>query len=368
MSRGTPWVASLLLAAAACSDEGGLSTPTDAAPPDAAPAPDASTFADAGAPDVVIDQPDAGGQGNPDWVLRDIVDIGQFRIFMEIRGSVTSTSNPVLMLGFDLGFGSEHLIEPTAFLLGSGTGEDAARALIYTDLMAQGRSPISGEEESQVSVQNQLRSLQNVVTYLRNEYFDATTQFDVLGQGWGAVIATLFDGQNPGVFDKVVMVAPYPIDVELRADWIRAYSTHPAHDTRALTDLRISPRCFRDVDQCAIDSFYIYARPWVCRENVEAFLELGIRGANGRGQFLLDLELRNSSYDYGAALGQVTADTTIITGACDLIPEANFEAYEAGIPGARRVRIDDSGFFPMVESPAAFQAAVLEALGNVSVP
>jgi len=68
--------------------------------------------------------------------------------------------------------------------------------------------------------------------------------------------------------------------------------------------------------------------------------------------------------DVRPLLGQVRAPTLVITGALDMIcgPAHTAPIIEA-IPGARSVRVEDSGHFVPTEAPEAFREAVLAFVG-----
>jgi len=357
--------AALLAASGACSDDPQIA-PTadagpagDATPPGDATAPDAGPEEDAGSDDAGAPR-DAGGTGNPEVIFRGLEPIDGRRLFIEARGTTTSTSNPIVFLSFEPGFGAGYWVPETTWLLGDPANPD--RALIYLDLHAQGRSGVADASGQEVSLATQLQSIQSALTFLREQYFGASTRFDVVGHGYGALMAVLSAGQNPDLFERMVLVSPFPADVEDWAEWQANYSFDGRYDGRAIADLEVSPRCDRDRDQCLIEQFRIYGLPWVCVENTQAFFDLGVDDANWVGQTLVEFRLLNDRYDFRPALSAVRAETTVITGDCDQIPESTFELYTSSIPGARRERISTSGFFPMTEAPATFRRLLREAL------
>lgn len=362
---------SLLLGAAgplACSDDDTTISPivdagsgdaqiTDRGEADAGPV-------DSGDPDRDAGPDDASAQ-NPQLLFQGQEPIGNGqRLYLEGRGTLTSTNNPVLFLGFLPGFGSDYWVPESAFIYASGDPDRPDRALVYVDLVAQGRSGIANDDTGVLTAQVQALSLGNAIQHLRTNYFDPQTRFDVIAHGYGGLMASLFDAANPGVIDRLVLVSPYPSNVEIWSEWQETYKTDARYDGKAFVDLQISPRCMRDSNQCEIDLFRIYGITWVCAENTEAFFELSVRNANRVGQGTVDFRLRNDAYSFDDAIANVVADTTIITGACDPIPEEGFQLYEDLIDGAQRVRIEDSGFFPMTEARDAFQRAVKDALSR----
>jgi pimeloyl-ACP methyl ester carboxylesterase len=353
----------------ACSDDGDV-LPVDAGAGDAADAADTGAIdPDAGPLDLGsedVGPEDASGGQDPELIFRGTEPIDGQRLFIEARGTTTSTNNPVLFLAFEPGFGSDYLVPETRFLLGDP--QDPDRALIYLDLLAQGRSSIADDSEDLISPISQMRSIGNALTFLRENFFDESTRFDVVGHGYGALMAVLFDARNPGVFERMVLVSPYPIDVQDWARWQSTFRSDPRFDGKALVDLEISPRCARDLDQCLIDQFWIYALPWVCEGNTQAFLDIQVNTADRAGQWFVERNLRNTSYDFSPDLLGVRAETTVITGDCDPIPESTFQTYTSSIAGAQRVRIPDSGFFPMTESPNTFRSLVRQALSPSTTP
>ncbi|NJK87980.1 MAG: alpha/beta hydrolase [Myxococcales bacterium] len=356
----------LALVLHACSDDDGSIVVSDAGA-DAGADIDTIDVGDAGdgPPDLGEDLgPGDGGVTDPSLIFRGIEPIGNGRLFVEIRGNIATTKNPVVLLSFLPGMGSEYwapLVDP---VFGPSGINEADRAVAYVDLLAQGRSSLASSDESLVNAANQLQSLGNTIQFMKDRFFTETTRFDLVGHGWGGLMAALYAASNPGSVGRLVLISPYPANIDVHAEWIANYRTDGRHDTRALTDLTNNPQCGRNLDQCAIDSFRIYAVPWVCEGNEDVFFQdLEVFHANFLGDRLVDLDLRNQgdAYDFAAAIAQIQAPTTVLTGDCDPIPEANFQIYTQ-IPGALRVRFPESGFFPMVESPDAFTPALLEAL------
>jgi len=367
-----PWFTLAALSIAACSNDGGASPVGDAGAADAEGDGGAD---DAGAPDEgPLDRgpadrgaSDAGGT-NPEIITQGLEQVGAQRLYIEGRGTTTSTHNPVLLLSFQPWFATDYLRGPTEFLLGGDGPASFERGLWYVDLFAQGRSGISSDDDGLIAVETQVRSVRDAIDHIRDTYYDADTQFDVIGHGYGALMAALHEARRSGDFDDMVLVAPYPIDIDLQAEWIANYKTDPRFDGKALADLEVSPRCGRDTGQCEIDQFAIYGLSWVCQSNQEAFFEIDLRSSSRRTvRFFIELDLRNREYDYRSDLALVGAQTTIVTGACDQIPEANFEAWTDQIPEAQRVHLDEAGFFPMHETPERWKRIVREAISDATV-
>jgi pimeloyl-ACP methyl ester carboxylesterase len=353
----------LLAAVLACSDDGGLNPVPDVGPNDSGETPDAGPAdtgsEDAGTPDAAED---AGGTQNPEILFRGVEQVADERLYLEGIGTTTSTNNPVLLLAFLPGFESGYWVPEADFLLGPGGRAQPNRAVVMVDVLAQGRSGIASDDEQLITVEAQVNSLGNAITHLRENYFSAETRFDVIAHGYGALLSVLHEAASPGDFDKLIMVSPYPWNVDDWADWIANYSTDPRYDGKAFVDLQISPRCRRDSAQCEIDLFRIYGLPWVCEGNNDAFFEVELSEASNIGGRLIERYLRNTSFDYGPALRFVGAETTVITGDCDQIPERTFQTYTASITGAQRIRLPDAGFFPMTETRERFQRIVLDTL------
>lgn len=350
----------------ACSDDGDVNPVPDGGVEDGGSVDSGSDAGDAGPPDLGPEDAGRtdGGSQDPAILFRGFEQVGSQRLFLEGRGTTTSTNNPVLFLTFLPGFSTDYWVEPARFLLGPEPGTNPKRALIFADLFAQGRSSIADDDDALITAENQARSLGNVVDHLRDEYFDDDTRFDLVAHGYGALLAALHASERSGDFDKMILVAPYPSNVEGWSEWIENYKTDPRFDGKAFADLEISPRCRGDSEQCEIDKFRIYGLSWICSENQSVFFDIDVRNANRIGQGLIDRYLRNTSYDYDRNLAFIRAETTMITGACDQIPEESFLEYELRIPGLRRIHLDDAGFFPMHEVPETFQRIVKEALNE----
>jgi len=370
----------LVAASVACSEE----TTT-------APAPDMGlVFPE---PDAGIDEPDFGvfDQGVPDRDMGSEPDMGpsfndpaaiyagrrsisNARIQLQVRGSQTSTLTPILMLTHGPSVGFEYFIDPSDFLLGPGGVEDPNRLVFFIDLPGAGRSDEGSASRPSVTIENQYAFLINAIEDYFHTFDDRP--YDVIGHHFGGLMATLLANRRPDLVEDMVLISPYPLNFEQRGLYNAAYRSAErisASDRQFINDLHGVPRCFFDPNQCALEVYLIYARTWVCRENTDAFQQLDIRfvsagGISGFGPTNLYPgsiveSWEEDPFDLQSEVNGVQARTTMITGACDYIPESTYEMY-ADIPNLTRIEFDDSGHFPMVEEPELFQQTVLQALDS----
>jgi pimeloyl-ACP methyl ester carboxylesterase len=356
--------AAALLAAAACSDGDGLQPGgEDAGVADVAPDTgfDAGPF-DAGSSFDAL--PDVGqtDAGFPDdfALFQGETDIEGVDLYLQVRATETSTANPVLILGDGPALGFEYLVEPMEFLLGDD------RLVLFVDLPASGRSQEGSIQRPEITLENQYLGLLGALEYF--EQFTGEDQpIDVIGHGWGGMMGSLLAARRPELVERLVLVGPWPGNIVEYGDLqVESSSRTSAADNALLRELQsfFSIACRSDIDQCALQIYTIQAQHWVCDGNEEAYDSLEFRHANSEGWFFMDRHLRNTEYDVREEFASITADTTILAGPCDVVPEATLADYEQRIPNAVRIDLEGTGHYPMVEDPARFQALVLDALNE----
>lgn len=363
-----------------CSESITTSPVPDMAPVFPDTGPDRADFGvfDQGIPDPVdMGEPEDMGPprfNDPAALFEGQRSIANARMRIQVRGSETSTLTPILMLSHGPSVGFEYLVEPTDFLLGPGGVEDPNRLVFFIDLPGAGRSDEGSLSRPDVTIENQYAFLIIAI----EEYFHTFDDrpYDVIGHHFGGLIATLLANRRPDLVEDVVLISPYPLTFAERGIYNSAYRTSErisASDRQFINDLQGVPRCFFDPNQCALEIYLIFARTWVCRENDPAFQTLDIRfvsagGISGfgptnlyPGSIVEDWEA--NPFDLASETAGVQARTTMITGACDLIPETTYDMY-AQIPGLTRIEFDESGHFPMVEQPELFEQAIFQALDS----
>ena len=147
----------------------------------------------------------------------------------------------------------------------------------------------------------------------------------VLGHSLGGLTAVQLAARDPMRVDRVVLVAPVGVPTG------RGLVGHTVPLAAALVRTRpaLLPRLAGDALRTGPSSL--------------------LRGA-----------LDATRADLRADLGRVRAPTLLVWGERDaLIPPAAADAWRAGLPDARLVRLPRAGHIPMWEEPAAFADAVL---------
>src|SRR5262245_17123517 len=136
MTRFALALASLL--AAGCGSESGEMPGEPDAGSEAA---DAQVHRDAAVePDGGTSAPRDAGFLDPATLLQGTETIGGVQIFIHLRGTLTSTMPPVVLLSTGPSVGNEYLVEPMDFLLGPGGATAPDRLLVLFDLRATGQS------------------------------------------------------------------------------------------------------------------------------------------------------------------------------------------------------------------------------------
>lgn len=339
-------------------DGGGTSAPPDQGPTDTGVvAFDAGTRPDTGGrPDAGFFDPSIIGQG------QEI--IGGPLLFVTVRGTLTSTMPPVVVIPTGPMHGQEYLYEPTEFLLGVGGVENPNRLMVYLDLRATGRSAFGAIGDAEVTVENHIKDIENIVAYI-DGLVGRSEPVDFLGHGYGAGIVTLYAARHPERVSRLVLSNPFPSNVSDHARWNEEYRSRlNAAESERLTELTQWRICIQDLERCSLESWNIIGPTWICRENETAYRTLRFEHIDFRAfGFFINRDLRNEQYDWSPLMGQLPGiPTTIISGPCDPIPVSSPLTYTASITDSVHYVVPNSGHFTLVEQAEAFRRIVLRAL------
>lgn len=347
-----------------CSDDAGDSAPDAGeidlgpSPEDTGPEPDLGPQTDVGfgRPDAGFNDPSIIGQG------KEI--IGGPRLFVTVRGTLTSTMPPLVVIPTGPMHGQEYLFEPTEFLLGAGGVDDPDRLMVYLDPRATGRSSDGAIGDAEVTVDNHVKDIQNLFEYIQ-ELVPGTDKIDILGHGYGASIGALFAARFPDRISRLVLSNPHPVDVIDYAIWNEDYRARlTSTESRRLNEVTQFEVCLRNLNECAWQSWSIIGPTWICRENTLILETMDFQYLDFRAfGFFISQDLRNSTYDWSTELGNVPpVPTTVISGPCDPIPTHTPLTYTASISGAVHHVVPGSGHFTMTEQADEFQRIVRRAL------
>ncbi|MEO1227309.1 MAG: alpha/beta hydrolase [Myxococcota bacterium] len=338
-------------------DSGTVAPPPDLGPPDSGVTPfDAGTRPDTGSPDAGFADPSILGQG------QEI--IGGPLLFVTLRGTLTSTMPPLVLLPTGPMHGQEYLYDPTEFLLGSGGVDAPNRLMVYLDLRATGRSAFGAIGDAEVTVENHIKDVENIVTYI-DGLLGRTGPIDFLGHGYGAGIAVLYAARHGDRVSRLVLSNPFPANVQDNARWNENYRARlNAAESERLVDLTQPRICLQDLERCSLEAWNIIGPTWICRENETKYRTLRFEHLDYRAfGFFINRDLRNDQYDWSTTMGLLSGiDTTIISGPCDPIPAESPMTYTASIAGSVHYVVPESGHFTLVEQAEAFRRIVLRAL------
>ncbi len=358
--RRIPYIV-LLFAAAACS--GSNNNDDDSVEPmDAGTSFDA-TVRDAGPRDGGPDRTADAGFADPSVILQGNERVLGAKAYMEVRGTLTSTMPPVLFLATGPLVGLEYLVEPFRFLLGPGGVEDPDRLLIFADLRAVGRSSFGSTGTATVSFENHLIDMDNYLLHLEDR-LGISGPYDLVGHGYGGALAAHYQVQHPEKVSRIVLVNPFPTDIsELAESNAEADDRLTSPDRIRLQQLTMWQVCFRDLNRCSLEVWRVRGKHYLCPEKIALFDTLQFEYADVRAFFFhVEPRLREAMYDWEDVLTQVSAPTTMITGACDTQPPRTFDRWESFVPNLERHDLSESGHFPMVEEPDRFRWLVKRAL------
>ncbi len=307
------------------------------------------------------------GFADPSVVAQGRVLIGSTPLFVTVRGTLTSTMPPLIVLPTGPMHGQEYLYRPTEFLLGPGGVERPDRLIVYLDPRATGRSFFGALDDIGVTVETHVRDVENLIAYVDGLVPGGAGRVDFLGHGYGAALAVLYAAQHPDRISRLVLANPFPINVRDYANWranfeARLDASEVERRQKIVGEWRV---CLRDLRNCSEEYWRIIGPSWACPENRAVLERLGVEHIDLRPfQTYIDRDLKmEPGYDWAPILTWLPlVPTTVISGPCDPIPESSFGTYTASVAGATRVVIPGSGHFSLAEQPEAFQRAVRRAL------
>jgi pimeloyl-ACP methyl ester carboxylesterase len=335
-------------------------------------------FEDAGVEDTggridagVADTGSDAGFGDPNTVALGIEQIVGTRTYVHVRGTVTSTLPPLVMLptgphqggipsvfGGHLGggIGHEYLPEHMDFLL-------PGRVMIYFDFKATGRTGFGSIGSSTISAETHTLQVSEVLEWAEDRLSIDTSRVDVFGHGYGAGIGMLFAAANPERVNRLVLANPMGLDVIQYTQAIGELQSRLSTSDRMRIDAQIQdPECFGGgSSMCLIELWQILAPRLGCPGNESRVNTLRFMEADRAFEYIRR-HLTEDQFDWRPLLPTIEADTTVISGPCDATAPEVALTYTASISGAVHEIIPDTGHWPMVEDSVSFRRAVSGAL------
>jgi len=281
-------------------------------------------------------------------------------VYFEIHGTVTSTMPPLFIAARGPGTNSEYLPGPMGFIV-------PGRLVVYYDIRGSGKTSYGdGTSNSTITVAQHVADLTGLIDYVGTLPGIDTSHVDLLGHGYGALLAMHFASEQPARVQKMALVNPFPIDILQNVSRQGEIESRIGSvDRDRLYQLTMRPECWGNDEECFILAWRILGRYHLCPTHRDLFAELTFTNGSFRNEFgYIPQDLRARSYDDRPLLTRVTAQTTVISGPCEPTPAQTALDYVTGIAGARHVILPDTGEFALVEAPAAFAQAVKHAFAR----
>lgn len=310
---------------------------------------------------MVVEE-DAGFR-DPATLLEGRQNLDNVMTYMRVRGTLTSTMPPVVIMNTGPLLGHEYLVEPLDFMLGPGGAEDPDRLLVFYDMRATGRSSFGSIESSTISIDAHVADFDNVLDWVE-DFTGRAGPVDILAHGYGAAVATLYAADHPARISRMIFVAPYPSHIQEQAEWgAEVNGRLSAGERERLAQISEWNYCLRDLQRCSHDAWNIVGPTWLCRAQRELFYRMDFRYVDARAfLFFIQYELRERAFDFRPIMARVDHPVTIISGACDPIPASAAMNYASSLANSTHYPLQDSGHFPMTEAPEVFQGLVRRAL------
>lgn len=183
----------------------------------------------------------------------------------------------------------------------------------------------------------------------------------LMGHSWGAALAMLYASAHPERVERLILIAPGPMNAQGRSEVDKAFGERLTPEQRQAIDEACGQtqaertpesiaECYRANDQIAFyDPSKTSALDYTVEENT-AKNELTVRS-------LLMRDLQGDQ-ELEAKVKAISAPTLIVQGDYDIFPLSTAEHVQGLIPSSELVVIPEAGHFPFVEQPEAFFAAV----------
>lgn len=230
------------------------------------------------------------------------------------------------------------------------------------------------EDITQYSVERHINDLKEIIQKIKAE------KVILVGQSWGAILATLFVAENPSLVDKIIFTSPgpvYPVNPELK-------------NKKAPDSLHLKPPVFTNVQgnkesytlrSTAInfvalkfhkklatdkeaDAYATYRSSLVNRSVVcDTSKITASKPGYGFYAALMTYESLKQVADPRNKIRQLTIPVLVIKGQCDNQPWGFTNEYLELFSNHRFVCIPGAGHIISIEQPEALQKAIVDFLG-----
>ena len=234
------------------------------------------------------------------------------------------------------------------------------RTLIFFDARGAGRSQLT-TNPALLAMDRHVADLEAVRAHF------GIGRLALVGHSWGAMVAAFYADAHPHNVDRMVLVAPGPIEAKYEGDHdvMRLARTDSLALERQgeLLGVLMAGQSLAPVGDCTelFDSFFpaYFHDPanvanlhgaW-CPETPDAAALMLFGMFTGRGSL-------GPSWNLAPMLQGIQTPAQVIHGVADLIPTASSIAYAEALPNASLRILQGAGHFPWAEEPAAFFAAV----------
>lgn len=230
------------------------------------------------------------------------------------------------------------------------------------------------EDITQYTVERHINDLKEIIQQIKAE------KVILVGQSWGAVLATLFVAEHPLLVDKIIFTSPgpvYPVRQELK-NTIAPDSLHlkppvftNAQGNQESTTLRSTAINFvalklhkKLATDKEADAFASYRSSLVNRSVVCDTSKISPpRSGYGFYAALMTYESLKQVADPRSKLKQLTIPVLVVKGQCDNQPWGFTNEYLELFSNHRFAYIPDAGHIISIEQPEALQKAIVDFLG-----
>jgi pimeloyl-ACP methyl ester carboxylesterase len=320
------------------------------------------------------DRPDGGpkdaGFADPNTLLEGQQNLNGLKTYMKIAGTRSSTMPPAVVLN-----GGAAVFLPIfgSVIAGPGLSHEYLvpfmapiqdnRLIVYYDMRATGRSSfgtIGGT--STVTLSQHVNDLTDVLDFVKD--FSGQDKVDLIGFGYGALVGALYAAQHPARISRLVATTPFPTNNGQYIKYVSNMSRRMTSADRQQAQMIAGwgSECLQNESQCFLQLWGITGPRTMCPDKFDQFVDLSFLYGSGRALYYVVQQLRDTDYDFAAALRNITAPTTIISGACDAIPPETPASYATEIPGAIHHVLTEAGGFPMVETSTSYRRILKSAL------